>query len=432
MSLLGFQKLGRRSLTKLWYAPILAIAMGLMLLRLILIAYLLPVSDFGAYSAGLLVSSSFCMLACFGLQSLLQRDLPIMIVRQRERAGGVLLMQCVLVTVAAALLGLFVLLALGGSLVGLSKVGVCIAILHGASQQLFTVATIDSRSRNLPVRFARQNLDRAVALVLVGPVVTWLGGTAPTILAFEAALTFILSGGLLLEKFRSGKFAFTSALHLAWIRLPKVQWTSALTLLAVSILSFVILNVDRWIATQWLSASLFGQYAFAWTLFSVAQSVQLIVNASVFPLLAQKYANHGRQTSFKFAASISVSFMIISSIISVFCYFIIVEIVKNYFVKFSAVTGIIPVFLLAISFRVSDFWSSFMIVNGEERKMLLIIVFNMILTIGIWVIYLEFDFKNITIFSIAVLALLISFINYVIIAAFSWKVANYRDQKSLS
>lgn len=430
MRLPGFQKLDLKYLTQLWYVPILATAMGLMLFRLVIIAHLLPVSEFGAYSAGLLVSSSFCMLACFGLQSLLQRDLPIMIVRQRERAGGVLLMQCVLVTVAAALLGLFVLYALGGSLVGLSKVGMCIAILHGASQQLFTVATIDSRSRNLPVRFARQNLERAVALVLVGPVVIWLGGNSPTILVSEAVLTFLLSGHLLLEKFRSGKFAFVAALHLAWIRLPKVQWTSALTLLVVSVLSFLILNVDRWIATQWLSASLFGQYAFAWTLFSVAQSIQLIVNASVFPLLSQRYANYGRKKSFKFAASISLSFMVISIIVSIFCYFVLVEIITAYFFKFSIAINVIPIFLLAISFRISDFWSSFMIVNREERKIFITLVFNIILIIAIWIIYLEFDVKNITIISIAVLSLIVSVINYVILAALSWKVSNYRDKKS--
>lgn len=421
MNFKGFQKTNLRSLANLLYAPILAFAMGLMLLRIIVAARLLSVPDFAAYSAGLLVSSSFCMLSCFGLAWLLQRDLPIMIVRGRERAGGILLIQCAIVTVLSALVGLLFLFAIDVSLVGLTTIGLCVALFHGASQQLFTIATTDSRSRNLPLRFAFQNIERAVATALAGPAVIWLGGEAQAILAVEALLTIALSSRLLIKKFRSDQFAIGSALRLGWTRLPRVEWESALTLLAVSALSFVILSSDRWIATQWLSANLFGQYAFAWTLFTIAQSVHQIINSSAYPLLSQRYAIHGITASFKFAMILSTSSFILSVIFSLPAYFMLGCVVDVYFPEYDNVIDIIPIFLLAVSFRVSDFWTSFMIVARHERKITYILVANMFLAMFLWMIYLNFDVNRIQINSIAVLALTLSFTNYVVLAFFSWK-----------
>lgn len=87
-----------QSLQKLWYVPILLLAMSIMMARTLLMARLLSLEAFGEFSFGLLVSSSFNMLNCLGLQIILQRDLPIMILRHHEKSGAILLSQCLIVS----------------------------------------------------------------------------------------------------------------------------------------------------------------------------------------------------------------------------------------------------------------------------------------------------------------------------------------------
>jgi hypothetical protein len=72
-------------LQHLTYIPFLTLAMAFMFARVVLMVRILNVLEFGRYSEGLLISSTFCMLACLGLQTMLQRDMPVMLVRSRVR-----------------------------------------------------------------------------------------------------------------------------------------------------------------------------------------------------------------------------------------------------------------------------------------------------------------------------------------------------------
>ena len=135
-----------RRMKQLWYLPLLGTAMGLMMLRILAMARVLDVAGFGTYSAGLLISGTFCMLGCLGLQSILQRDMPVMLMRLRARAGLVLLLQCLLVALACASVGV---LASGFvvSAGGLPSLALVVGIVHGLSQQVFLLVTVESRSR---------------------------------------------------------------------------------------------------------------------------------------------------------------------------------------------------------------------------------------------------------------------------------------------
>src|SRR6202047_3435213 len=105
-------------LGQLWYVPLLSSAMALMLIRTLVAARILDVNGFAKFSGALLVSSTFCMLHCLGLLQLLQRELPIQIVRHREVAGQKLIAQCLLVASGCAILGLL------AGLAGFSVAGV--------------------------------------------------------------------------------------------------------------------------------------------------------------------------------------------------------------------------------------------------------------------------------------------------------------------
>lgn len=405
----------------LWYVPMLATAMGLMFVRLAIVARMLPVAEFASYSAGLLISSSFCMLACFGLHWLLQRDLPIMIIHRRERAGGVLLLQCVLVAVLSAAAGGLVILVLEATLVGLTTAGVLLSLFHGLSQQLFTVTTVDSRSRNLPVQFARENLERAVILIVAAPIIIASGGGALTILFIEGFVTIALSAHQIFAKFSRNNLGFLLTLSIGYRAITKVRWRTALTLLAVSSLGFVVLNIDRWVGAQWLSVTQFGNYAFAWTLLSIAQSVQTIINASFYPMISQRYALIGRYPSFIYTAKFAAVTFGTGLILSAILYNIVSFLMDNFYPNYSDAKELLPYFFIIVAFRTSDFWPSFLIVTRQDQRLLFIMVFTTACTIATWAGLQDFNFQKLKITDLGALALMVTVTNYIAAALFAWK-----------
>ncbi len=356
-------------LRELWYAPLLAVAMGLMLLRLLLMARWLEVTAFAAYSAALLVSSSFCMLVCLGLQPMLQRDLPVAIVRGRECRGAVLIAQCIIVAVACAGFGLA--LAAGGArAAGLSPALLAIGLVHGLSQQLFLVATVESRSRGEPLRFAWQNLGRALGVLAAGAFVAMATASAAGVLLIEAVLSIAMAAVLLRMQLRVYKLGAAQTLRLALRRLPCVRWRTAAALLAVSSIAFVLINIDRWVAAQALPPQRFAQYAFAWTALMVAQSLQVIVGSSLYPLLARRFAGVGGRAAFRISVRASLSLLCAAGLAALPLWWLLDHAIARWFAAYNDARALLPAFLLVAALRVSDFWSSFVLVAGRETRLL--------------------------------------------------------------
>jgi O-antigen/teichoic acid export membrane protein len=353
---------------QLWYLPVLAAAMGLMLARTVLLALVVDVEQFGAFSAGLLVSATFSMLACLGLQQMLLRDMSIHVVRQRERLGMLLLAQCVLVAsacaVAAAPLGV-----LGHAVAGLSGTAFAVAILHGLAQQLFLLATVESRSRGNPLRFAKDNLARAVAVSAAGLGAAAWTQSATVALLVEAAISLALAGALLKGSFARSRLRVGAAFRLGLRRLPRIAWGSALALLAVTVLSFAVGNADRWLAAQQLPPVTFAHYAFAWTLLVVAQSLQVMVNAAIFPALARRFARNGARSALAMAARCSCFAMVLGALGSLLAWLSIDMAFERWFAAYAAAREVVPLLLFMAVLRMSDFWSSYMMVVGSEGRL---------------------------------------------------------------
>lgn len=424
--------INRQLLKRLWYMPILAAAMALMLIRLLIVARLLPVEEFAVYSLGLLVSSSFCMLGCMGLQSLLQRDLPVMIVRRREKAGGVLLMQSVLVAIATAVAAVSALAISEAPVFGISSRTLSIALIHGLSQQLFTVATVDSRSRSLPVRYANQNFFRAVLLTLIGPIAIGFGNGAVTVLALEAGLTLLVSAWLIFDKFRAISFPFAAAIIVALRCFRSVRWKSAIILLMVGTLSFVAGNLDRWIAAQWLSANSFGIYSFAWTLFIVAQAAQLIINAAAYPIISRVYAVQGTAAAFRISAAVSMSLLVVSALSGLLAYPILEQLIRSFYPSYANSIQLLPLFILASVLRVSDFWSSYLVVTRKESQLLWLTLSTITIILTTWWIYADFNMRNLSISHVAYLALLLAIGTYLSVALAAWAASRVSSKEAMN
>ena len=412
--------LRRARLRQFSYAPLLALAMSLMLMRLLVMARMLDLRHFADYSGGLLVSSSFLMLGCLGLQSLLQRELPVLIVRHREHDGGVLLLQCGLVAAACAGFGVALVLVGGFSLAGLSPTMVALALVHGLSLQLFLIATVESRSRGQAMRFARQNLARAVILIFLDAAIAELGGEAAAVLAIEAISSLVLSLLFFRRQLHAIPMRFSFACALAWRQLPAIKWRSAFTLLALASLGFVVINCDRWLAAQRLSVTAFAQYAFGWTLLMVAQSVQVVINASLFPFLARCFGSQGGLIAFDATARASLALLACGAVLALPLWLLLDYSISRWFVVYQEVRSLLPIFLFISVLRVSDFWSSYLLVVGREARLLLLNLLSLPVATVAWLLLAKPEADDLRIDQVALLALLLAAIGYAVGAWAAW------------
>lgn len=417
-------------LRQLWYAPVLALALGLMMARLLVMARILDLSSYAVYSAGLLVSSSFLMLGCLGLQSLLQRDLPMLIVRRREYVGGVLLMQCVLVATICTALGAAAVLFSEISLAGLPPILLVTAMIHGLSLQLFLVATVESRSRGQPLRFAYQNLIRALLLLGAGSAVAASGLGATAVLTAEAVSSLLLAIWLFRKQFYAIPMRLTVAITLAWRRFPLIPWRSALALLAVASFSFLATNADRWLAAQQLPVSSFAQYSFAWTVLMVAQSLQVVINAYLFPLLARCFAIRGGAIAYGTTVKASLSLLACGVLMSLPLWALLDYAITRWFVAYQEARSLLPVFLVIAVLRLSDFWSSFLIVIGYEARLLTLNFLGASVAIVLWMLLIRLEADVLQINQVASLALLLATIGYAVVAWAAWNYSRIFGKKA--
>ena len=361
--------LSPRRLRQLWYVPLLVLAMALMMLRLLVMARLFDVPTFAEFSGGMLVSATFCMLGCLGLQSMLQREWPVNLVRRQELRALVRAAQCALVAVACCAIGLLA-AGLGLRVAGMTPALLAVGLLNGLAQQCFLLATVESRSRGEALRFSLQNLLRAVAAFGLSVFVAVTTGSALGALVVDALVTIVLSAGYFQRSLAHVKWGALAVGVLALRRLRRVQWRSALTLMVVMVVGFVLLNADRWVASVRLGTVGFAHYAFAWIVLSMAQSVQVVINASVYPMLVRRYAEHGRGVAFRLCLRVCAAILVLGVVAAVPLGLLLDFSVRRWYPQFADATPLLPLFLAIAVLRVSDFWSSFLLITGFESRLL--------------------------------------------------------------
>jgi O-antigen/teichoic acid export membrane protein len=417
--------LRRRYLTpdrvrQLWYPPILGTALALMMARMLIMARLLDVQQFAAFSAGALVSSTFGMLGCLGLQSLLQREWPVNLVRGQECRGLTRAAQCNLVAAACAVVCL--LAALGGRpLAGIPPRLFAIGTLHGLSQQLFLIATVESRSRGDALRYAHENLARAVGALALGALAAVVSRSAVWTLLTEALVSLTLSATLFERSVIRGGARAGSVYLLAARTLGRVNWRSALMLLAVSGIGFVLLSADRWVAADRLDLTDFAHYSFAWIVLLVAQALQVVINASAYPLLARRYATDGRRGALRVSASLSGAALLSGLVCVLPAWAILAWGIPRWFPAYADTVQLMPLFLGVALLRVSDFWSSYLLIIGREGRMLAMNSGVAAAGLGIWAALVQPWRVPLGQRDVALLAVVMAVCGYLAAAGFAWR-----------
>lgn len=398
--------------------------MALMMVRMLIMARLLNVHAFAEFSGGILISSTFSMLGCLGLQSMLQRQWPVNMVRRQECRGLVLAAQCNLVALICSVVGILVVCTVG-SLAGMSSMLLTVGIVHGFSQQLFLIATVESRSRGEALSFAQQNLIRSIAALSLSAGVAMVTGSALATLLTDTVVSIGLSYAFFHRSLRHVHLGARAVYILAIRRLHKVRWRSALTLMAVLAVSFWLLNIDRWVASKRLGTIGFAHYSFASIVLTIAQASQSVVNASVYPLLARRFAEFGVKVTFDLCLRLSISLLVISAALSVPVSYLLHYGIYRWFPQYVDAVVLLPLFLVIAVLRLTDFWSSFLLIVGFESRLLKLNLFAGAVGALAWTLLTRPWSERITTLSeVGLLAVFLTITAYIASGVVSWRARN--------
>jgi O-antigen/teichoic acid export membrane protein len=408
---------------QLWYLPVLGTAMSLMLLRLVWLANWLPVDGFASLAFGLLLSTGLGILGALGLQPLLQRDLPGMLVHGRETEGRRLLLQTSLVAGGCFLLALPI--AYLGPMASEYSAQIWAAgLLHGLAQQFFLIVTTDSRSRGDPLRFAFDNLYRAVAALIVAWPVATITGSAAQVLAAEALVSFVLSALAMRRTLHRAGPGLLDSLSDALASIGRIPWRNAGLLLAVSLLGHGLLNIDRWVASAWLNKPQFAQYAFVAIGLMIAQSLQSLLNAAIFPLVARRRATEGTHAAHQISHRLALASLAIGALVAPLVVLVAQQVVKLWLPQYLPALPLAwPLCTLAV-LRLSDFYSTFLLVSGQERVLTLVNL-AICLAAGAAVLVLNrhgASWHPDPLWQVSLLALGLGCLHFLAVSALSWRL----------
>lgn len=351
------------------YTPLLGLAAVVTFAKLFVYASLVEVAQFGLLGKMLLISSVFGLVGNLGLQSVASRDLPALIARGRVRRAMRLLAQTVGVTTAAGLLGALAVFA-GLSLFDMSAPELLLGLAHGWAQSIFLTTTYESRSRLQMMRYARDTTLRSIVVALAGSATGVAYGDAAAIIAAETACTlasFLIVAGAASRRARArGAWSLQAMVS----HLRSLPWRAALVLLCGALVVFASANLDRWIAAESLARETFGQYSFAWIALLAAQSMQALLNSGLQPLLAHRRAVGKEGSAYRLTATVSLSLLIGGLVLCGPLAWLSASMIERWLPQYvGAIALLLPLFLAAV-LRLSDFWTSLLVVVNREGLVL--------------------------------------------------------------
>lgn len=400
---------------QLRYLPVLATGLMLLMLRVLIVARVLDVPGFAHYSMGMVVASVFCMLGALGLYPLLQRDMPIQFARGRRRRAMVLLAQSLLVAAACAVVAMVAAL-LPRAVANLSGAAFIVALLNGLSQQAFLIATAESRSAGEPLRYARQNLWRGLAIVAASAAVAVLTGSASAVLGVEAMISVVMALAIVAGAAGRARMSAPLLCRLALARISRVPWRVASVFLGISTIMTLVANADRWLGAELLPVEEFAQYAFAATSVVLAQATQGMVNAAVYPMVGRRFATVGPLPAYRLAASASLVLLALAMLASVPAYFAAAWAIGWWYPDYRPAIGLLIPLLGVCCLRISDFWSGFLAASGHERRLLAINAGVALFGCGLWFAWRSAMDVRIDPQAIAWLAVLLTSLSYASVA----------------
>lgn len=366
------------------YTPILGISAFIGLMRMGIYARLLNVDDFGVISKIFLISSFFAVGGSFGFYLIAQRDLPGMYVKGHYKDGVLMLGKVGFITTLMALV--FSLLPITTYRpLDINPFFFSLAIAHGWCQQIYLLAVTDIRCRLEMKRYSYELLIRTVLALAVATLVAYFGGGVFGIVLAEVIINVLLTFKLIKDLIKSTALSVPVFFKISTKGFNKEEWKVSFVLLAGTLAIFFSTSVDRWIAADQLIISEFGSYSFAWISVSIALSVQALLNAGLFPLIAHKRSAVSDQAALRMSAFVSIGLLVIGLAGAYLANVVARWGIPIWYPKYNLALPLLPILLAAAAFRVSNFWSSYLVIAHKHNEMLVTqIALIALLTLGTW------------------------------------------------
>jgi O-antigen/teichoic acid export membrane protein len=359
----------QRAISYFSYTPLLFLSAALSFVRVIIYARSLDSDQFGILSQMLIVSNVFGMAGSLGTQLVAHRDVPKLLQAGSKSLASILLFQCIVITTATMC---FCLVAglLGARPFSLTATGFSVAIVHGWSQQIFATALIEQKSRLAMMSYAGEMARRSALMAVAGLCAVWWLHDAEYVLLAEFGITVIVFPKLLRALCDVADLPIGKVSQRAIQSLSEMAWRAAIVLFGGTVVSFASINLDRWIAAEWLARAVFGQYSFVWIVVMASQLAQNLLNVGFFPLLARRRVERGELDTLKLSAGLSVSLLAIGSVGGLLAGFALRSMIPTWFPQYSGAEVLVPLLIIAAVFRFADFWSSFLIITNREGPLL--------------------------------------------------------------
>ena len=350
------------------YIPILGISMLFMLARSVLQAKTLGIEEFANYSISILISSSFCVLGALGLQSIIQRELPVYLKHGRLYRSLKLIMLSVIITI--------LLMCIFGFSAFVSYTAVArdqeysvevflYGLVHGGMQQVFLILTVFSRSQLRMYRFSWEYLSRSLLVVFMGLLVSYFLNSGVLAILAEALATLVVSVFIACRVFGGYAAKVKKIFIISLLGFKKVPWSESLGLMVLMIVSFLSVNIDRWSAFFLLQKKEVALYSFFLIIVAAAQSFQSIVNSGVYPYLAR--SPEARVKNFSHILKLALLVFFLGFLFYIPFEYLLNYIVFKFFYEYSEMLGLLPIIYLLALIKASDFWSSYLLVLKCER-----------------------------------------------------------------
>ena len=261
------------------------------------------------------------------------------------------------------------------------------------------------------MQFAIDNLLRATSVLVAITLTGVLFETAFSMLFVEALVTLMIVMRVYAVSIKS-RLKRAAPWVTAGRGLMRINWGVPLTLGATGMVGFVVQSGDRWIAATLLSTEEFALYAFASIILVLAQSLQALANVLVFPSLAKTYALAGSKPAALKAIRYSFFLLAVAGLLAVPALWIVAIGIERFFSAYAQTQDFLYLFTLIAVLRLSDFFSSFLVIAGRERHLLSISIGSAALPLTVWLSYYGFNTTGANTISIAWLAAVVVLLNY--------------------
>jgi O-antigen/teichoic acid export membrane protein len=260
---------------------------------------------------------------------------------------------------------------------------------------------------------------RSLIIVAAGLAAARAARSASLVIVTEALVSLALAHGLLWQTM--GR-ATSVTLRIALDRMKRIDWHTAWVLLLVSLLVFALTYADRWGAASALDAHAFANYAFAGTVLVIGLSAQGLVNASAYPMLARLYAREGQRACFVLCSKLSLIALVGGLVLAVPGWFALDWAVRHWYPAYDIALALLAPFLLVAAFRVSDFWSSYMMIAGFQGRLLRTNLLAGAACAMLWAaVARPWDTAGRTPAMFALLAVLLAVVGYSAVVLASWR-----------